>query len=117
MSQLGQHVNTVQLNKFLEHIFNRNNKLHEKGQRGTPIMIWGNHGLGKTHTVVEFAKKNNWKMAYCAPAQFEEMGDLHGMPSIVDPDEKVSGDYNIKLNFNKFSYYKIVIVNRVQGCF
>lgn len=72
MSQLGQHVNTTQLNKFLEHIFNRNNKLHEKGQRGTPIMIWGNHGLGKTHTVVEFAKKNNWKMAYCAPSQFEE---------------------------------------------
>jgi hypothetical protein len=92
MSQLGQHVNTVQLNKFLEHIFNRNNKLHEKGQRGTPIMIWGNHGLGKTHTVMDFAKRNNWKMAYCAPAQFEEMGDLHGMPSIVDPDEKISGD-------------------------
>ena len=92
MSQLGQQVNTTQLNKFLEHIFKRNNQLNEKGQRGTPIMIWGNHGLGKTHTVVEFAKKNNWKLAYCAPAQFEEMGDLHGMPSIVDPDNKVSGD-------------------------
>lgn len=49
MSQLGQHVNTTQLNKFLEHIFNRNNKLHEKGQRGTPIMIWGNHGLGNAY--------------------------------------------------------------------
>ena len=92
MSQLGQQVNTTQLNKFLEHIFKRNNQLNEKGQRGTPIMIWGNHGLGKTHTVVEFAKRNNWKLAYCAPAQFEEMGDLHGMPSIVDPDNKVSGD-------------------------
>jgi hypothetical protein len=92
MSQLGQQVNTNQLNKLLEHIFRRNNKLHEKGQRGTPIMIWGNHGLGKTHTVVEFAKKNNWKMAYCAPAQFEEMGDLHGMPIVVDPDGNVQGD-------------------------
>jgi len=35
MSQLGQHANTTQLNKFLEHIFNRNNKFHEKGQGGT----------------------------------------------------------------------------------
>lgn len=92
MSNLGQEVNTIQLKNFLTHIFNRNNKLSEKGQRGTPIMIWGNHGLGKTQTVIDFAKDNNWKIAYCAPAQFEEMGDLHGMPSIVDPDEKISGD-------------------------
>ena len=61
MSQLGQQVNTTELNKFLEHFFRRNNKLHEKWQRRTPIMIWGNHGLGKTHTVEEFPKKNNWK--------------------------------------------------------
>ena len=27
-----------------------------------------------------------------APAQFEEMGDLHGMPNVVDPDETISGD-------------------------
>ena len=92
MSTLGQEVNTIQLNQFLTHIFNRNNKMSERGQRGTPIMIWGNHGLGKTQTVMDFAKNNNWKIAYCAPAQFEEMGDLHGMPSIMDPDEKISGD-------------------------
>ena len=41
MSQLGQHVNTTQLNKFLEHIFNRNNKLNEKGQRGNPRCPFG----------------------------------------------------------------------------
>lgn len=92
MSQIGQKVNTNQLNKFLEHIFKRNNQLHEKGQRGTPVMIWGSHGLGKTQTVIDYAKKNNWKMAYCAPAQFEEMGDLHGMPMIVDPDGNIQGD-------------------------
>ena len=28
MSKIGQNVNTNQLNKFLEHIFNRNNQLH-----------------------------------------------------------------------------------------
>jgi len=88
----GQHVTTTQLNRFLEHIFRRNNHLQEKGQRGTPIIIWGHHGLGKTQTVMDYARLNNWKIAYCAPAQFEEMGDLHGMPSIVDPDHQISGD-------------------------
>jgi hypothetical protein len=92
MSMLGQQMNTVQLNTLLEHIFRRNSHLHEKGLRGTPIMIWGRHGLGKTQTVMDFARRNNWRIAYCAPAQFEEMGDLHGMPNVVDPDEKISGD-------------------------
>lgn len=92
MSVLGQTVNTIQLKSFLQHIFKRNNALNQNEQRGTPVLIWGNHGLGKTYSVVEFAKKNNWKLAYCAPAQFEEMGDLHGMPTVVDPDKNVAGD-------------------------
>lgn len=92
MSVLGQTVNTFQLKIFLEHIFKRNNVLIQNNQRGTPVLIWGNHGLGKTQSVIEYAKNNNWKLAYCAPAQFEEMGDLHGMPTIVDPDKNISGD-------------------------
>ncbi len=92
MSTLGQHLNANELKDVLTHIFRRNDKISETGLRGTPIMLWGNHGLGKTHIIMDFAKKNKWKMAYCAPAQFEEMGDLHGMPSIVDPDNKISGD-------------------------
>ena len=41
---------------------------------------------------MDFAKRKNWKIAYCAPAQFEEMGDLHGMPSVLDPDVNIQGD-------------------------
>ena len=92
MSTLGQQLNSTELKDVLNHIFKRNDKISETGLRGTPIMLWGNHGLGKTQIIMDFAKKNKWKMAYCAPAQFEEMGDLHGMPSIVDPDNKISGD-------------------------
>ena len=82
----------IQLKRFLAHVFKRNNKLQESGQRGTPIMIWGTHGLGKTQMVFDYARDNGWKIAYCAPAQFEEMGDLHGMPMVMDPDKDVQGD-------------------------
>jgi hypothetical protein len=92
MSTLGQSVNSIQLRRILEHIFIRNDAMQSKGQRGTPILIWGNHGLGKTQSVMDYARQNNWKVAYCAPAQFEEMGDLHGMPTILDPDKSVIGD-------------------------
>jgi MoxR-like ATPase len=34
--------------------------------------------------VESFAKKNGFAFVYIAPAQFEEMGDLLGMPKIVD---------------------------------
>lgn len=44
------------------------------------MCIWGSHGLGKTMIVEEYAAEHGWQLAYCAPAQFEEMGDLHGLP-------------------------------------
>lgn len=92
MSTFGHIVNPGQLRRILEHVFTRNNSLQEKGQRGTPILIWGSHGLGKTQSVMDYARDNNWKVAYCAPAQFEEMGDLHGLPTLMDPDKTISGD-------------------------
>ena len=51
----------------------------------TPVCIWGVHGIGKTALVEEIAERNSWNFAYVAPAQFEEMGDLHGLP-VVDGD-------------------------------
>jgi hypothetical protein len=92
MSTYGQPVNASQLRRILEHVFSRNNTLQEKGMRATPVLIWGSHGLGKTQSVIEYARDKKWKVAYCAPAQFEEMGDLHGMPTIMDPDQTISGD-------------------------
>lgn len=92
MSTYGKVITTSQLIELMEHVFETNNQLQENGLRSTPILIWGKHGLGKTQSVLDFAKEKGWKMAYCAPAQFEEMGDLHGMPYIFDPDPEVHGD-------------------------
>ena len=92
MSTFGHTVNPKQLRRILDHVFSRNNALQGKGQRGTPVLIWGSHGLGKTQSVIDYARENQWKVAYCAPAQFEEMGDLHGMPTLMDPDKTISGD-------------------------
>ena len=79
--QYGSQLDSVRLRRTLEHIFKRNERVENTtGRRGSPVCIWGTHGLGKTTVVREFAKDQGWKLAYCAPAQFEEMGDLHGMP-------------------------------------
>ena len=90
--EFGKKGNSKEIKKILSHIFERNNILNGQNKRGTPVCIWGTHGLGKTHLVRDFSLENKWKFSYIAPAQFEEMGDLHGMPNVIDPDEKVSGD-------------------------
>jgi MoxR-like ATPase len=94
MSQVlyGARLDSIRMTKTLEHLFETNLRLQEAGENGVPICIWGTHGLGKTSSVKDFAKKRGWKIAYCAPAQFEEMGDLHGLPTRVDPDANVHGD-------------------------
>ena len=88
----GAKLDSIRLRQALDHIFKANLSLQGQGKRGTPVCIWGTHGLGKTMIVQEFAHENKWQLAYCAPAQFEEMGDLHGIPFQVDPDENISGD-------------------------
>ena len=49
-----------------------------------PVCIWGKPGIGKTQLIKDFAKDNGYNFAYCAPAQFEEMGDFHGIPYVLD---------------------------------
>jgi hypothetical protein len=61
------------------------------GDRPTPICIWGTHGLGKTQIVRAIANDRKWPLAYCAPAQFEEMGDLHGLPIKIIPEDGSPG--------------------------
>jgi MoxR-like ATPase len=87
------------LERTLGHVFRANLRNEEQGRtamsrgtRPTPICIWGSHGIGKTAVVKAFAERNGWKFRYCAPAQFEEMGDLHGLPVRHDPDESMTGD-------------------------
>ena len=92
--QYGAKKNPAELSEILAYIFERNNDLSKQGKRPTPVCIWGTHGLGKTELVHDFATSRGWKFAYIAPAQFEEMGDLHGMPMEYDPTPEApnSGD-------------------------
>ncbi|MFZ4617693.1 MAG: ATP-binding protein [Rectinemataceae bacterium] len=84
------------LKKTLDYVFQRNNAIEEadpKGKaKGTPVCIWGTHGIGKTQIVQDYALSHGWKFAYAPVAQFEEFGDLHGLPAIEDPDPHVDGD-------------------------
>lgn len=89
----GARLDSRQIKAALTHLFDSNLSNEEaSGERPTPICIWGEHGIGKTRIVQDFARERGWKFAYCAPAQFEEMGDLHGLPMRVDPDPEVVGD-------------------------
>ena len=89
----GLNINGEQLFEFLDRVLDSNLAIESKtGKRPTPLCIWGTHGLGKTEIAMEVTRNKGWKIAYCAPAQFEEMGDLHGLPFKVDPDPNVLGD-------------------------
>jgi MoxR-like ATPase len=88
----GAKLDSIRLARALEHIFDTNLERQKSGHSATPVCIWGTHGLGKTTSVKDFAKARGWKLAYCAPAQFEEMGDLHGLPTRIDPDPTKAGD-------------------------
>ena len=85
-------LDAIRLAGTLEHIFEINRRRQVAGESGVPICISGTHGLGKTSAFKAFAKKYGWEFAYCAPARFEEMGDLHGLPTPVGPDPSVAGD-------------------------
>ena len=97
----GSQLDSEAITRALAHIFKTNLANEEnssqadpngQGVRPTPICIWGLHGIGKTAVIKSFAHANGWKFRYCAPAQFEEMGDLHGLPVRSDPDPDVIGD-------------------------
>jgi hypothetical protein len=90
---LGATLPGDKMSAFLEGLFLTNLKQEEAdGRRPTPVCIWGTHGIGKTEIAVNFARERGWKIAYCAPAQFEEMGDLHGLPFKFDPNPEIHGD-------------------------
>lgn len=82
--EYGPYGNSKEIYDLLTHILDNNMQISNLDQKPTPVCIWGTHGLGKTDLVKEYAYKRNWKFRYIAPAQFEEMGDLHGMPYISE---------------------------------
>ncbi len=80
----GIEANALEVKNFTEHIVANNLSAEKAGYKKTPVCIWGTHGIGKTELVQQIAEANNYKWSYIAPAQFEEMGDLVGMPAIED---------------------------------
>ncbi len=78
MNQIGKEITTEGLTLLLNHLISF--EIQEQFIR--PLFIWGKPGIGKTEFIKEYASKSNLDFYYCAPAQFEEMGDLHGMPEI-----------------------------------
>ncbi len=83
----GTKCNSKEVEDFLSHVFDANAQAEAEARKKTPVCIWGHHGIGKTQLVEEMAKAKGYKWAYIAPAQFEEMGDLIGMPRISDQSE------------------------------
>ena len=79
ISNHGAVLNSDEITTLLDHLLEGDNSL--------PVCIWGPHGVGKTELVKDYCKTKGWNFAYCAPAQFEEMGDLHGMPEICSSND------------------------------
>lgn len=82
----GAKTTAQEVSLLLEHALNT--MLQTPGERPTPVCIWGTHGIGKTELVQELAGSRGCRFVYIAPAQFEEMGDLIGMPQIANDPVK-----------------------------
>jgi len=80
----GIESNAQEVRQFVEHVLAANVLAENKGQRKSPICIWGTHGIGKTALVERIAQEKGYQFVSIAPAQFEEMGDLIGMPAIEE---------------------------------
>ncbi len=84
----GAKVNADAVTILLEHALDAMMQAESPTERPTPVCIWGLHGIGKTELVRDLAKARGCDFIYIAPAQFEEMGDLVGMPQIARDAEK-----------------------------
>ena len=77
----GPTLNTVQLKAFIKTL------AFEQQANLPPICVWGQHGIGKSELIQELAKEWDWPLVYCSPAQFEEMGDLTGLPYLNEQND------------------------------
>lgn len=80
----GTALDAAALSKVLAHVFEANARADLYGELPTPVCIWGPHGIGKTALVRDIAQSRGWEFVEVAPAQIEELGDLHGLPTRVD---------------------------------
>lgn len=80
VGEYGRKLTTDNIKYVLDKMMSNNVALAASGRSTIPICIWGSHGLGKTSIVRDICHEHGWDYKYIAPAQFEEMGDLHGFP-------------------------------------
>jgi MoxR-like ATPase len=83
----GDRMGPAALARTLGRLLDTNVARAARGSRPVPICVWGLHGIGKTAIVQDVVAARGWRFAYVAPAQFEEMGDLHGLPVLVEGSE------------------------------
>lgn len=84
----GEVVTHDRLDEFLEDNFEINRQAEEAGEHRFAQCIWGLPGIGKTGKCKQYRnkettwqnKKVKWNVIDVPLAQFEEMGDLHGLP-------------------------------------
>lgn len=82
--QYGTRANAREVALFVDHVLETNARAEAKGGSRVPLCIWGRHGVGKTQLVEDLARKRGYQWVSIAPAQFEEMGDLIGMPAVEE---------------------------------
>lgn len=80
----GVTVDAPALVDLLAHVFDANVAAAQYGELPTPACVWGPHGIGKTALIRDLARSRGWRFVEVAPAQIEELGDLHGLPTRVD---------------------------------
>ena len=73
-------LNTDELKNFVQHIVDNNKYIQENGKIPVAVNIEGEAGIGKTSTILQFAKDNNMHFVKLSLSQLEELGDLVGFP-------------------------------------
>lgn len=85
----GSQVDYELLGMFIDDCLAANDVTEKSGDSRFSICIWGHSGIGKTQLVKGYAKKkvvwrekqyDGYDVRPVPIAQFEEMGDIHGMP-------------------------------------
>jgi hypothetical protein len=84
----GTRTDSEQIGHLLDHLLDHFLTTRAADRPPTPLCIWGTHGIGKTELVRASAERRGCRFVYIAPAQFEEMGDLVGMPRVETDPEK-----------------------------
>lgn len=85
----GERIGYGELERFIEDAFLLDDADEKAGAERFATCVWGHTGIGKSSGVKQFAKKpvewrgkkyDGYDVRTVPIAQFEEMGDLHGLP-------------------------------------